>query len=156
MDNNGIFRRVRYALDLNNSTMIELFALAGQKVENTEIKAWLKKEDDPTFVEMADKMLATFLNGLIVKHRGKKDGVTPVAEDRLTNNIILRKLKIALELQTEDMLEMFELVDRRVSPHELSSFFRKPTQSKYRVCNDQYLRYFLNGMQKKYRGSESE
>lgn len=156
MDNNGIFRRVRYALDLNNSTMLEIFALAEQKVENTDIKAWLKKEEDPDFVIMQDVMLATFLNGLIIDRRGKKDGVIPVAEIMLTNNLVLRKLKIALKLESDDILEMFELVDRQISPHELSAFFRNPEQSKYRILNDQYLRYFLNGMQKKYRGSEDD
>jgi len=101
-------------------------------------------------------MLATFLNGLIIDRRGKKNGVIPVAENVLTNNLVLRKLKIALKLESDDMLEMFELVDRQISPHELSAFFRNPEQSKYRILNDQYLRYFLNGMQKKYRGSEDD
>lgn len=155
MDNNGIFRRIRYALDLNNAKMVDLFELANHKVDNTQIKSWLKKEDDPALVEMPDVMLATFLNGLIIDRRGKREGAPPVPEKELTNNIVLKKLKIALNLKTDDMLEIFESIDKSISAHELSAFFRNPNQSKYRTCNDQYLRFFLKGVQQKYRGSDS-
>lgn len=156
MNNNGIFRRLRYTLDFNNSKIVEVFGLVDQIVTVSEIKAWLKFEDDPTMVAMPDVLLASFLNGLIIEKRGKKEGAQPIPEAELTNNLVLRKLRIAFDLKTDEMLDIFELVDKGISPHELSSFFRKPTQSKYRVCNDQYLRFFLKGLQKKYRGSESD
>ncbi|MDA3818247.1 MAG: DUF1456 family protein [Prolixibacteraceae bacterium] len=75
----------------------------------------------------------------------------PVAEKRLTNNIVLRKIKIALNLKDEDMLEILGLVDFKISKHELSAFFRKPTQSQFRPCKDQILRYILQGLTKKYK-----
>ena len=152
MDNNDILRRIRYTFNFNDSKVIELFELANHKVNRAEISDWLKKEDEPTFKEIPDKMLAIFLNGLIIDKRGKREGVQPIPEDILDNNIILRKLKIALDLQTDDIIELFELIDKKISMHELSSFLRNPKQGKYRVCNDQYLRNFLSGMQKYYRG----
>jgi uncharacterized protein YehS (DUF1456 family) len=83
--------------------------------------------------------------------RGKKEGPQPDAENKLTNNIILRKLTIALNLQAEDTLEILDLADLRLSKHELSAFFRRPEHKHYRVCKDQVLRNFLFGMQLMYR-----
>ena len=89
---------------------------------------------------------ANFLNGLINDRRGKKDGPQPDPEPRLNNNIIFRKLKIALDLKVEDVLEILALTDVYISKHELSAFFRKPDHKHYRVCKDQILRNFLNSM----------
>jgi uncharacterized protein YehS (DUF1456 family) len=111
----------------------------------------LKKDDDPDLQELYDKELAIFLNGLIVDKRGKKEGEQPKPEKRMNNNIVFRKLKIALNLRDDDILEILMLVDFRISKHELSAFFRNPVQSQYRPCKDQILRNFLMGMQIKYR-----
>ena len=100
-------------------------------------------------------MLATFLNGLIIDKRGKKDGPQPKPEKTLNNNIILRKLKIALHLTDTDMLDIFHLVDFEISRHEINAFFRKPGQSQYRLCKDQFLRNFLYGLQEKYRNNRT-
>jgi len=72
-----------------------------------------------------------------------------------SNNTILRKLKIAFNMRSEDMLEIFALVDRKLSPHELSAFFRKPSHKSYRYVKGQYLRNFLMGLQLKYKSSLS-
>ncbi|MBU8893335.1 MAG: DUF1456 family protein [Bacteroidales bacterium] len=150
MTNNDIIRRIRYTFDLNDDKMIEIFGLVDYQVTRAQISDWLKKDDDPAFQEMLDYQLATFLNGFINEKRGKKEGAQPVIEKKINNNIIFRKLKIALNLKDDDILDIFKLVDLRISKHELSSFFRKPTQSKYRPCKDQFLRNFLHGMQIKY------
>jgi uncharacterized protein YehS (DUF1456 family) len=151
MINNDIIRRIRYTFDLNDTDMMDIFSLGGNKVTRTQICDWLKKEDDPTFVKLSDFELAMFLNGFIDDKRGKKDGVQPIPENRLNNNIILRKLKIALNLKDEDLLEMLDQANMQISKHELSAFFRNPNQSQYRICNDQVLRNFLHGMQLKYK-----
>jgi uncharacterized protein YehS (DUF1456 family) len=101
-------------------------------------------------MDLKDQELALFLNAFINHKRGKKEGEQPVAEKHLTNNAILRKLKIALNLRDEDMLAILMLADLRISKHELSAFFRNPNQSQYRLCNDQILRNFLFGLQVKY------
>ena len=95
--------------------------------------------------------MATFLNGLIVDKRGKKDGPQPEPEKQLSNNIVFRKLKIALNLQADEVLSLVNQADFRISKHELSAFFRKPGHKHYRECKDQVLRNFLKGMQLKYR-----
>lgn len=151
---NDILRRIRYTFDFNDAKMIEIFGLAEYKATQTQIIAWLKKDDDPTCVELSDNELAFFLNGLINEKRGKKEGEQPIPEMRLNNNIIFRKLKIALNLKDVDILQILELADMRISNHELSAFFRNPNQDQYRPCHDQILRNFLLGMQLKYRATK--
>ena len=151
MTNNDILRRIRYSFDLSDTNMISIFAQADLEATREEISDWLKKDDDPAFVECNDEILATFLNGLINTKRGKKEGVQAEPEKRLTNNIILRKLKIALDLKNEDVIALLALAEFEISKHELSALFRKKGHKHYRACKDQILRNFLQGMQLKYR-----
>jgi len=151
MTNNDILRRIRYTFDFNNRKMLEIFALAGYEAKPSQIIAWLQKDGDPDLVELNDNELAYFLNGFINEKRGKKEGEQPVPETTLNNNIIFRKLKIALNLKDTDIMEILKLVGMPISPHELSAFFRNPDQKQYRICHDQFLRNFLQGIQLKYR-----
>ena len=151
MTNNDILRRLRYAFDFGDNEMIALFAEGGREVDRAQVSDWLKKEDDPAHVSCHDIVLATFLNGLIIDRRGRREGPLPKPEKRLNNNEILTKLKIALSLRSEDLAEIMQLAEYRVSAHELSAFFRKPGHKRYRLCKDQMLRNFLRGLQIKIR-----
>ena len=151
MSNNDIIRRLRYLFDFNDLQIVELFKLADYDVRKGDVSDWLKKEDDPALKEITDKELAIFLNGLIIEKRGKREGPTPEPEEELSNNMILRKLKIALNLKTDDILDLFALIDKKISKHELSAFFRSPGHKSYRPFMDQYLRNFLNALQAKYK-----
>ncbi len=151
MTNNDILRRLRYTFDFNDTKMIELFALAEAKVTRAQVSDWLKKEDDPDAREISDVLLATFLNGFINDKRGKRDGPQIPPEENLSNNAIFRKLKIALNLKDTDIVAIFDLVDMRVSKHEITALFRNPSQNQYRACKDQFLRVFLQGLNAKYR-----
>ena len=151
MTNNDILRRVRFIFDFNDKKMISLFSLTETTVTREQISDWLKKDDDPAYSSCSDINLALFLNGLIIDKRGKKDGPQPEPEKVLNNNIIFRKLKIALDLKNEEVLELMQLANLRISKHELSAFFRKQGHKHYRVCKDQILRNFLKGVQYKFR-----
>jgi len=151
MNSNDVLRRIRYTFNFDDTKMINIFELGGIQVTRAQISDWLKKEDDPEYQECSDVQLATFLNGLIVDKRGRKDGPQPEPETSLTNNIIFRKLKIALNLQADDVLRLIKKADFSMSKHELSAFFRKPDHKHYRKCKDQVLRYFLKGLQLEYR-----
>jgi uncharacterized protein YehS (DUF1456 family) len=149
--NNDVLRRIRYIFDLSDSKMIAIFSLVDHQATREQISAWLKKDDDPGYKSCSDTILATFLNGLIIDKRGKKDGPQPKPESSLSNNIIFRKLKIALNLKENDVMAMLASADMVISKHELSAFFRRVDHKHYRVCKDQILRNFLKGMQLKYR-----
>lgn len=150
IENNDILRRIRYTFNFNDSEIISLFFLADLQVTRAQISNWLKKEDDPAYQKLNDNQLAIFLNGLIIEKRGKKEGEQPIAEKQLNNNLIFRKLRIALNLKDDEILSILELTGMRISKHELSAFFRNPNQVQYRPCQDQILRNFLQGMQMKY------
>jgi len=154
MNNNDVLRSIRYTFNFGDDKMMEVFGMAGLQVTRTQVCEWLKREEDPDFKGIYDLQLATFLNGFIIDKRGRKEGILPIAEKKLNNNIVFRKLKIALNLKDEDILAVLKLVDFAMSRHELSAFFRNPDQSQYRPCKDQILRNFLHGLAKKYRPSE--
>lgn len=147
-----IFRRIRYILDLDDATVIAVFAAAERDVTRAQISSWLKRDVEPDSEEYTDAIFATFLNGLINQQRGKKEGPQPDPEAQLNNNVVLRKLKIAFDLQADDMLSILALADQHISKHELSALFRRPGHKHYRDCQDQFLRNFLHGLQIKYRG----
>lgn len=151
---NDILRRIRYVFDLKNSALIEVFALADLTVSQAQVTAWLKKEEDEGFVPLADSELAAFLNGFIALKRGKREGEQPKAETKLTNNMVFQKLRIALNLQAEEILAIMQGVDFRLSKHELSAFFRKPEHKNYRECQNQILRNFLMGLQRQLRPND--
>tara|TARA_R110001599_G_scaffold67294_7_gene190155 strand:+ start:4254 stop:4595 length:342 start_codon:yes stop_codon:yes gene_type:complete len=110
-------------------------------------------EEKPEFVLCEDEKLARFLNGLIIHKRGAKGEGIPEPESILSNNIVLRKLKIALNLQAEDLLEILKLSDVTLSKHELSALFRRPDHKNYRECSDQLFGNLLEGMEQRYRKS---
>ncbi|PID26724.1 MAG: hypothetical protein CR982_08785 [Candidatus Cloacimonadota bacterium] len=151
MNNNDIFRRVRYIFDLSDYDVIDIFKLADCKVSRAEVISWLKRDDDESFISMRDSSLSTFLNGFIALKRGKREGVRVVSEKSLNNNIILRKFKIALELKDEDIVKILFEADFNFSKHEVNALFRKKGHKHYRDCKDQILRNFLKGLQLIYR-----
>jgi len=152
MINNDIMRRIRYIFDFDDDNMIKLFALADFEASRADISDWLKKDDDPAYQACNDKTMAIFLNGLINLKRGKREGEQPEPEKQLNNNIVMKKLKIALNLKSDELLAIMGLVDFEISQHELSAFFRKATHKHYRSCKDQVLRNLLKGLQVKFRG----
>ncbi|PCJ81250.1 MAG: hypothetical protein COA49_05935 [Bacteroidetes bacterium] len=147
MTNNDVLRRVRYILKFDDLKMIEIFKLTDYDVDVAQLHLWLRKEEDPLLVDLSDKELAIFLNGMIIDSRGKREGPQPEPEEHLSNNLILRKLKIAFNLTSDDILDMFDSIDKHLGKHELSAFFRSPNHRSYRLCMDQYLRNFMNALQ---------
>jgi len=64
----------------------------------------------------------------------------------LSNNDIIKKLRVALKLRDDDIIEILKLVDYDISKTELSAFFRREDHPHYRQLKDQILRNFLNGL----------
>lgn len=155
MTNNDILRRIRYIFDLNDSQMMSTFSTGGLETSRSDVSDWLKTEETPQFKGLSDTQLAHFLNGLIIKQRGPKPGAQPPLETELTHNSILRKLKIALNYQDDDILACLDRVKFPLSKHELSAFFRRPDHKNYRACNNQVMRNFLTGLQLQLRGTQA-
>ena len=64
----------------------------------------------------------------------------------MTNNDILKKLRVALQLRDDEIVDILALVDFRISKSEIGAFCRKEGHPKYKECGDQVLRNFLNGL----------
>jgi uncharacterized protein YehS (DUF1456 family) len=156
MIGNDVLRSVRYLLDLSDAAVIETIRLADPDaaVERTDVQAWLQKEGEDGFVACPDPMLARFLDGLIVHYRGRDDSRPPrPIPARLSNNEVLKKLRVAFSLQDVDMHAVFESAGFPVSKPELSALFRMPGHKNYRPCGDQMLRNFLKGLAIRVRGT---
>ena len=152
MTKNDILRRLRYALNINDAQVAKTIARAGKTASPGEVVSWLKRDEDDGFVEISDAMLCSFLDGLIIEKRGARpDGSIPEPLEFLSNNEILKKLRIALELRDEDLTAVFERAEFVVTKAELSSFFRKEGHRNYRKCPEQVLRKFIQGLGDKFK-----
>ncbi|HKL85490.1 MAG TPA: DUF1456 family protein, partial [Treponemataceae bacterium] len=111
MTNNDILKRLRYTFDYSTNKMMAISHLAEPNDKKDFLDAWLLKEEEAGYAECSDRDLAVFLNGLIIEKRGKKEGPQPVPEEKLTNNSIFMKIRIALNFTAEDVLAVLSLAD---------------------------------------------
>jgi len=156
MINNDVLRSIRYMLDLSDIKVVEITRLADPAfpIEKADVQAFLRREDDPDYGECDSSVLAHFLDGLILYYRGRDESLPPrPVEKRITNNVVLKKLRVAFELKDVDMHQAFEAAGFPISKPELSALFRQPGHKNYRVCGDQLLRNFLKGLTLRVRGS---
>lgn len=156
MINNDVLRSIRYMLDLSDIKVVEIAKLvdADLPFEKAEVQAFVRREDDPDYVECSDRVLAHFLDGLVIHCRGRNDSLParPV-EKRITNNLVLKKLRVAFELKDIDLHDVFAAAGFPLSKPELSALFRQPGHHNYRACGDQLLRNFLKGLTLRIRGA---
>ena len=155
MINNDILRSIRYMLDLGDGKVVEIIQLvdADFAIAKEDVQAFLRKDDDPDYIQCSDRVLAHFLDGLVIYYRGRNEGVParPV-EKRVSNNLVLKKLRVAFELKDADMHQVFADAGFPVSKPELSALFRQPGHKNFRPCGDQMLRNFLKGLTLRVRG----
>ena len=155
MINNDVLRAIRYMLDLSDGKVVELIHLAdaGAPVTKEDVQAMLKRDDEPGQLECGNQLLAAFLDGLVFHRRGRDESRPPrPPEKRITNNVVLKKLRVAFELKDVDMHEILEAADFPISKPELSALFRQPDHKNFRLCGDQLLRNFLKGLTMRVRG----
>lgn len=161
MNNNDRLLRLRYAIDLKDSDLIKAFELGGVPLTKEEARAVLTKvqdkhEDDAekNVYEKAlnNQVFDAFLNGLILLARGpQKEKTAGIAvqqskDIKYINNVLLKKLKIALSMTTEDILAIFAEVELYPSKGEIGAFLRKEGQRNFKPCGDKYMRNFLKGL----------
>ena len=153
---NDILRRFRYALDIGNTTMIEIFRLSNYEIDVATLLNLLKKEGEPDYLDCSSTVLGRFLDGLIVFKRGGRSTAEQLVSHsiaELTNNDVLKKIRIALELKEEEMIAIMKCAGVTISRSELSALFRGKGQKNYKVCGDQFLRSFLQGLTARFRGA---
>jgi uncharacterized protein YehS (DUF1456 family) len=173
MNNNDILIRFRYALDMKETDMIEVFQLGGITVSREDLQRMLLKPKNNNHMASEDEefiaadnmkrcnnfMLESFLNGFIIIKRGKQEPKPGepekqaylIKDNSTVNNVVLKKLKIALALTSEDILDIFKLAGVNLSNSELSAVLRREGQRNYKECKDSYIKKFLKGLAIKYR-----
>jgi uncharacterized protein YehS (DUF1456 family) len=156
MINNDVLRSIRYMLDLGDARVVEIARLAdpGFALDKEQVQAYLRKDGEAGYAECSDAVLAHVLDGLVVHMRGRDPNLParPV-EKRVTNNLVLKKLRVAFELKDVDMHQAFDDAGFPVSKPELTALFRHPSHKNYRACGDQMLRNFLKGLTLRVRGA---
>ena len=174
MNNNDILIRLRYALDIKDIDMVEIFKLGGvilTKEDVLEILTTSKddKHNDSTDMqgtrqqvrnlECSNNKLESFLNGFIIFKRGKQDRlpgeinkpIFTIKNTKSVNNVMLKKIKIALALTSDDIIDILKEAGVELTKGELSAVLRKEGQKNYKECGDRYARNFLKGLAMRYR-----
>jgi uncharacterized protein YehS (DUF1456 family) len=149
MARNDLLRSIRDALNIDDATMIQIFSHAGRNVGQSTVVALTNSEDQDAYIPCSDPVLGFFLDGLIIHRRGRQEGAPLSAEKpvaTLTNNAILKKLRVALDLKENDLVGILKTAGIVVSPHELTALFRKQGHKHYKECSGQTLLGFLKGL----------
>ena len=155
MTHNEVLRSIRYMLDLGDARVAEIITLSdpGLGIGKVDVQAMLRKEDEEGYLVCSDRIMAHFLDGLVVHFRGRDESLPPrPLVRRVTNNVVLKKLRVAFALKDIDMHEIFEQAGFPLSKPELSALFRQPGHKHFRPCGDQILRNFLKGLTVRLRG----
>jgi len=148
---NDILYKIQKALNLSQEEMLEAYKLANYKMEATHLDSLLKRRQEEGSKLCSYEELGVFLDGLVILKRGpnpKKKNDDKVVE--LTNNLILKKLRIALELKEAETEIIFSLGEAELSKQQLASLFRKEGHKNFKECSDELLMAFLDGMDEFY------
>jgi len=162
--------------DSQTSRIIKLGGGTTTTVQAARLRA---KETDPDFIRCGSDVIAYFLNGLILEYRGPRDnevsspwpdrsrnaqaaGTTTSKKvdkasktggvnqsERINNNVVLKQLRIALSLRSDDVHSILQAGGSAMSLSESGALFRKPDARNYRECGDQVLRQFIAGLVKR-------
>jgi len=145
MENNFILKSIMEAFDLNKVDVLKSYKLIDKKVTQEDVDDILTDKNDEKFILLSDEGLELFLNGFIVYKRGPSDKKGKLQKVELSNNLILKKLKIAYNLKDEDLIEIFANDGLEITKSQLTAYFRREGHQNYRKCSDALLKRFLNG-----------
>ena len=146
MINNDVLRSVRHMLNISETKLAEIIKLGGGSVTPEQMTAYLTRDDEPGFIECPQNTMDQFLNGLIYFKRGRDESRPPLGRDLPTNNVVLKKLRVAFALKDDDIHALLKNVGFEIGKAELNALFRKEDHPNYRVAGDQMLRNFLKGL----------
>ncbi len=155
LNTNEIFYRIQKALNLTHEEIIQAYKLEDYSMEASRLASLLSRRQDKAFQLCSYEELGVFLDGLVSLKRGpspKKSDDNEAVE--LSNNLILKKLRIALELKETETEIIFGLADIELSKQQLASLFRKESHKNFKECSDELLMAFLDGLDEFYYSGE--
>ena len=151
MQTNDILYKIQNSLNLTQIEMLEAYKLANYTMDEKHLDSLLKRRQDEGSKLCSYEELGIFLDGLVILKRGpspKKNSNTNDVE--LTNNLILKKLRIALELKEAETEIIFSLGEVELSKQQLASLFRKESHKNFKECSYELLMAFLDGLDEFY------
>ena len=149
INTNDILYRIKKSLNLSMSDMQKAYELENYKITKDRLEDILKKRQDKGFIIASYEELGVFLDGLISLKRGKTDRKSDENVE-LTNNLILKKLRVALQLKEAESEIIFGLADIELTKQQLASLFRKDGHKNFKICSDELLISFLDGLDEFY------
>ena len=147
---NEILYRIQKALNLSMENMIEIYKLESYEMSETHLDALLKRRLDKGFMLCSYEELGVFLDGLVTFKRGPSPKKSTDEVVELTNNLILKKLRIALELKEAETEIIFGLADIELTKQQLASLFRKENHKNFKPSSDELLMAFIEGLDEFY------
>lgn len=153
MRNDDVIQSIRYTLDISDAQIADILKLAGYQPARNEIEYIFEQPaEGKDKIDITHELTAYFLDGLIFYKRGKSDKhpQRPISTP-VTNNMVLKKLRVAFKLREEDILEMLKKAGFTLSAPELNALFRNKNHRNYQPAGDQVLRYFLKGLTIKFK-----
>jgi len=155
MQINDILFKLKTALSIDNENMIKAYALADYEMTEERLGHILKRRQDKDYEEATYEELGVFLDGLVLLKRGPSDKVANDDEAvALTNNLILKKVRVAMELKEAELVILFALGEATLTKRQIGSLFRKEGGKNFKECSDELLMAFLEGLDEFYYDGE--
>ncbi|WP_024955609.1 DUF1456 family protein [Sulfurospirillum arcachonense] len=149
MTNNYILTSIMQSLKLSKVDVLKSYKLVDKKIVQEDVDDILREASDEKFILLSDEGFELFLNGFIAYKRGPSDKKAGKKQKiYFSNNIILKKLKIALDLKDEDLIQIFANDGLEITKSQLSAYFRRDGHVNYRKCSDTLLKRFIKGCEK--------
>ena len=150
MDTNEIIYKIKKAINLSDEEILKAYELESYDMKSENLTAILTKRQDKEFKTCSYEELGIFLDGLVTLKRGPSTKKVDDEIVELTNNLILKKLRIALELKEPETEIIFGLGEVDLSKQELKSLFRKEGHKNFKPCSDELLIAFIEGLDEFY------
>ena len=147
MNNNSILQTIQFALHLETPHLEQIFALVNIKLEPNQLIGYFIDTRLEDYIACPNNIVRAFLDGLILYKRGPS--TKPLEEFSnlaITNNAVLKKLRIAMDFHEEDVRLVLERARADVKNIDLSGIFRKEGHKNYKKCDDQVIIAFLIGI----------
>ena len=153
---NEILYRIQKALNLTMEEMLKIYTLESYTMSEEHLDNLLKRHKEKGFTIASYEELGVFLDGLVTFKRGPSPKKSDGNNVELTNNLILKKLRIALELKEAETEIIFGLADIELSKQQLASLFRKENHKNFKPCSDTLLMAYLDGLDEFYYTGDTE
>ena len=155
MEINDILFKIKTALSLDNTQLLEAYTLANYDMSEERLDSILKRRQDKGYTDANYEELGVFLDGLVLLKRGPNEKEVNSDEAvALSNNLILKKIRVAMELKEAELVILFALAEVTITKRQIGSLFRKEGGKNFKACSDELLMAFLEGLDEFYYDGE--